>query len=135
MLNVNLLFIQFLNSLVHAHNNNNKIFVFKTNQLICNFCSFLKNKGLIFSYSIHTFNNNKYITVFFKYYRNTPMFRNILAFSRKNSKQILSNKDIARLFFKTQGLFVISTTKGILLMPDAYYQGLGGILLAKILLF
>jgi len=138
MLKVNMLFVNFINSLNLAHKHKDKELFFKANKLIINFCDFLQKHGLIFSYQLQTLHNTEYITVILKYYRNTPILAQIKIVATTTLPKTMDARSAQNLFLnqlKTTGLLVLSTTKGIAFLAEAKKNNLGGSVLVEIHIF
>lgn len=91
-----------------------------------NILNILIREGLIKSYKI---NSKNQLEIYLKYKKNIPVITEIKRLSKPGKRIYIKNKD---LFIKKQGLYIISTSFGILTDLQAKQLNIGGELICKI---
>ncbi len=100
----------------------------KTKQII-KFLNIFIKEGLIKSYKISNENNNL-IQIFLKY-NNNSIFKNLKRISKPGKRVFIKNKDLFKI---KKGLYIISTSKGLLTHIQAKKKNVGGELICIIFL-
>lgn len=116
-------------SLNNSIRSKNKYVYFTKSIFIINFLKKLYIEGFIkrVNYSA----NFKKLRIELKYsYLGTPAFRTIRIFSKPGKLYYISHKSLAKL--RTVGVFLVSTSLGILTDAECLKQGIGGVVLCYI---
>lgn len=105
-----------------------KITQYKSNQII-NIINILIKEGLIKSYQISKKNKN-IIYIYLKYKYNKPIIHKIIKISKPSKRIYIKNKDLFKI--KKRGIYIISTSYGIITDLQAKKFNLGGELICNI---
>ena len=106
----------------------NKTNQFKSKQII-NILNILLKEGLIRSYQISKKNKN-IIYIYFKYKDEKPIIKQIIRISKPSRRIYIKNKDLFHM--KKKGIYLISTSLGILTTLQAKKLNIGGELICNI---
>lgn len=105
-----------------------KITQYKSKQII-NILNVLIKEGLIKSYQISKKNKN-IIYIYLKYKNNKPIIYTIIKISKPSKKVYYKNKDLFKI--KKRGIYLLSTSYGIVTDLQAKKLNLGGELICNI---
>lgn len=97
-------------------------------KLIMNILNIFLQEGLIKSYQISKKKENT-IYIYLKYKNNKPVIQNIQRISKPGKRIYIKNTD---LFQKKEGLYLLSTSMGILTDLQARKLNIGGEIICKI---
>lgn len=100
----------------------------KTKQVIY-ILNLLTREGLIKGFKIPN-NDAKRVFIYLKYQPNQVIIKKIKRISKPGKRVYIKNKD---LFKKEQGIYLISSSKGIITDIEAKKQNLGGELICQII--
>jgi small subunit ribosomal protein S8 len=107
---------------------NYKTTQYKSKQII-KILNILLKEGLIKSYTFSKENKN-IINIYFKYKNNQQVISQIVRISKPSKRVYIKNKDLFKL--KKKGLYIISTSYGIITDLEAKKLNLGGELICNI---
>jgi small subunit ribosomal protein S8 len=105
-----------------------KITQYKSKQII-NILNILIKEGLIKSYKISKKKNN-IIYIYFKYKNNESIIKQIIRMSKPSKRFYIKNKDLFKI--KKKGIYLISTSYGVITDLQAKKLNLGGELICNI---
>lgn len=100
--------------------------IYKFNNLCLNVLYFLYKEGYILCYNYDNLNCCFYI--FLKYNNNLGAFHNLFLYSKFKNK-IYINYNLLKNYQSNMGMYVLSTSKGILSVNEAIEKKTGGVLL------
>ena len=106
----------------------NKITQHKSKQII-KILNILIKEGLIKSYTFCKKNKN-IINIFYKYNNNKKIIYQIIKISKPSKRIYIKNKDLFKI--KKKGLYILSTSYGIITDLEAKKLNLGGELICNI---
>lgn len=95
---------------------------------VLNILNIFVREGFIKSYKISV-NNNYEIEIYLKYKNNQPVFKEIKRLSKSGQRLYIKNND---LYLQKKGIYILSTSKGILTDLQAKQLNIGGELICKI---
>ncbi len=104
-----------------------KIVQFKSKQNI-NILNILVCQGFIKSYKITSTNKNQ-IEIFLKYKKNQPVLKEIKRLSKPGKRLYIKNTE---LYKKKNGVYILSSSKGIITDLQAKSLNIGGELICKV---
>jgi len=105
-----------------------KITQYKSKQII-NILNILIKEGLIKSYQISKKKNN-IIYIYLKYKNNKSIIHQIIRISKPSKRIYIKNKDLFKI--KKRGIYIISTSYGVITDLQAKKLNLGGELICNI---
>ena len=91
----------------------------------------LKNEGYIFDYQKEVGNNIPYFVVKLKYYNRLPVISNIERISKPGCRHYSKYRNICKAY-NGLGIFIISTSKGVMTDYDAHKLKVGGEVLCRV---
>lgn len=113
--------IKFIINLKNSSNSKNEFISLKYNSQHLNILEALYREGFIQSYQT----NNNLITVYFRYYQENSLLKNLKSLSKPSNLKYLNFKDINKLPSK-KATFFLSTAKGILTDYECKKSRIGG---------
>ncbi len=105
-----------------------KITQYKSKQII-NILNVLIKEGLIKSYQISKKNEN-IIYIYLKYNKNKSVIQQIIKISKPSKRVYIKNKELFKI--KKRGLYILSTSYGVITDIQAKKLNLGGELICNI---
>ncbi|CAN0266295.1 unnamed protein product [Ectocarpus sp. 4 AP-2014] len=121
-----------LSKLINRLRNAYMVYHIKVSFKDVGFCSkildILWEENLILGYKK---TNDGFITVFLRYYEGSPICSRLIILSSPRDRIYLSLLDLSRILNNSwSGIFIVSTTKGIMSGKEAIRKGEGGEILA-----
>ena len=81
---------------------------------------------------IFVIKKNKQYTLFLKYYKNKPLFKNIIYTGGSSNLKFISLKNIKKINHQKNWIFFLNTNLGLINNFEAEKRGVGGIIILKI---
>jgi ribosomal protein S8 len=91
---------------------------------------FLKN--LIKLNIINIIKIKKKFIIFFKYFKNKPIFKNIISMNKTSNLKFISLNNIIKINKSKNWIFFINTSKGLINNFEAEKNKVGGVLILKL---
>lgn len=91
----------------------------------------LKDEGYILDYQKEVVGNVPFFVVKLKYYERSPVISDIVRVSKPGCRRYSKYKDIAKAY-NGLGIFIISTSKGVMTDCDAHKSKVGGEILCRV---
>jgi len=120
-----LIFTHFLSKLQNASRKKQSIVHFPYSKICYDAAQLLKNEGLIKRVEVDSENSKLWLVL--KYQKDTPLIQRIQQYSTCGRSIFWRLSD-----FPETGLYLLSTSKGILSKKDAFQQQVGGQVLCRI---
>lgn len=115
------------NAMARGHN----VLEFPASCLVENFLNVLKNEGYIQGFEVKKRNNFSFFDIFLRYYRGAPVIREIRKVSKSGCRKYVKSKDILP-FHNGLGVWILSTSRGILSDKQAKAANVGGEILCSV---
>ncbi|NSM56410.1 30S ribosomal protein S8 [Wolbachia endosymbiont of Atemnus politus] len=91
----------------------------------------LKDEGYILDYQKEVVGNVPFFVVKLKYYEKTPVISDIVRISKPGCRRYSKYKDITKAY-NGLGIFIISTSKGVMTDYNAHELKVGGEILCRV---